>query len=135
MLILGNINTSEIKDLKKATKMLRTFSMFYVRAVYKSKSLIHKNAVKRLTQTQTYLNNTYNTKQDIYKLIINILKHINITSNGIIYTSKEQINTIKVDKIFKLVTFGNLTVPKNAIFNEALNFGIKQMKVMNWYGC
>lgn len=134
MLILGHIDISDIQDLKKATKLLRTFSMFYVKAVYKSKSLANKTAVRRLTQTQTYLNNTYNTKQDIYKLIISILKHINITSNGIIYTNKEQINTIKVDKIFKLITFGNLTVPKNAIFNEALNFGIRQMKVMNWYG-
>ena len=134
MLILGHIDISDIQDLKKATKLLRTFSMFYVKAVYKSKSLANRTAVRRLTQTQTYLNNTYNTKQDIYKLIISILKHINITSNGIIYTSKEQINTIKVDKIFKLITFGNLTVPKNAIFNEALNFGIRQMKVMNWYG-
>ena len=68
-------------------------------------------------------------------MIQNILYAINITSNGIIYTSKEQINTIKVDQIFKLVTFGNLNLQKSAIFNDALNFGIRQMKVMLHYGC
>lgn len=134
MLILGQINISNYPDTKKVKKLLRTFSMFYVRAIFKSKHYDNQIKVKRLMNTQTYLQNTYNTKQDIYKLIISILKHINITNNGIIYTNKEHINTIKVDEIYKLVTFGNLKLQKNAIFNEAINFAGKQMKVM-YHGC
>ena len=134
MLVLGKVNISNKKDLNKLKHYLRTFSMFYVKAVFKTNHLKHRDIVRRLLKTQTYLQNTYNTKQDIYHVILSILKHINITSNGIIYT-KEQINTIKVDKIFKLITFGNLEVPKNAIFNEALRYGMKQARMLITYGC
>ena len=134
MLILGHINIANYKDLKKVKKLLRTFSMFYVRAVFKSKHYDNQVKVKRLMQTQNYLQNTYKTNKNIYEMIQYILHAINITNNGIIYTNKEQINTIKVDQIFKLITFGNLNLQKNAIFNEAIDFAKKQMKVM-YYGC
>lgn len=135
MLILGKIqNVPNKRALSKIKHYLRTFSMFYVKAVFKTNKLEHRDKVKRLLQTQTYLQNTYKTNINIYKTILSILKHINITSNGIIYT-KEQINTIKVDKIFKLITFGNLELQKNAIFNEALIFGMKQARMLVKYGC
>lgn len=130
MLVLGKIDVSKYKDLKRAKKLLKTFSMFYVRALFKSKSNVNKLKIARLMKTQTYLQNTYKTNKSLYDMIQYILYAINITNNGIIYTNKEQINTIKVDQIFKLVTFGNLNLQKNAIFNEALNFGLKQMRMM-----
>ena len=133
MLVLGQINISNYKDTKKVKKILRTFSMFYVRAVFKSKHYANKLKVERLMKTQTYLQNTYKTNKSLYDMIQSILHAINITNKGIIYTNKEQINTIKVDQIFKLITFGNLNLQKNAIFNEAVDFAKRQMKVM-YYG-
>ena len=135
MLILGKINIANDKNKKKLTKLVKTFSMYYVKKLSKSKSLDVKNEQKRLKQIEQYIHDTYNTKQDIYKLIINILYAINITSNGIIYTSKEQINTIKISKIISLVKFGTLSTPRSAIFNDALNFAIKQTRKMVYYGC
>jgi len=135
MLVLGQINISKKDDKKKIKRYLTTFSMFYIRQVFKSRHYDEQIKVKRLMNTQTYLQNTYKTNKSIYNLILDILKHINITSNGIIYTSKEQINTIKVDQIFNLVTFGNLNLQRNAIFYEALRYAINATRMMLKYGC
>ena len=43
MLILGRIDVSKYKNLKKVRKLLKTFSMFYVRALYKSNTLTSKH--------------------------------------------------------------------------------------------
>lgn len=134
MLVLGKINIPEKTDLKLMRKYLKTFSMHYVKAVYKSRDLDSQIKVKRLNLIQNYIQNTYKTNKTLYNMILNILHAVNITNNGIIYTNKEHINTIKVDQIFKLVTFGNLNLQKSAIFNEALRYGIKATKVMMGYG-
>ncbi len=134
MLVLGKINIPEKIDLKLMRKYLKTFSMYYIKTVYKSRDLTNQTKVKRLNLIQNYIQNTYKTNKTLYDMIQNILYAINITKEGIIYTSKEHINTIKVDQIFKLVTFGNLNLQKSAIFNEALRYGIKATKVMMSYG-
>lgn len=136
MLILGKVKLSKNWNRKEVQKLTRTFSMFYVRSLFKnSRNIKYKQEVNRLLQTQNYIKQYYNTKTSILQIILNILHNIQIDNNGLLYINKEQINTIKVNEIYKLICFGNLQVQKSAIFYDAINFGIKQMRMIKNYGC
>ena len=110
--------------------------MFYVKAFFNnSRSLKYKQDYQRLMLTQTYIQNYYNTKQDIKHIILYILRNIKLNNKGLLYIKKEQINTIKVNEIYKLICFGNIQLQKNAIFNEAIKFGVSRARMMKYYGC
>lgn len=136
MIVLGEIKLNKNWNLKETEKLIKTFSMFYVNALFKNyRNLKYKDEIRRLQILQNYIIRNYNTKQDIKHIILNILCNIKINNKGLLYIKKEQINTIKIDKIYKLICFGNIEVRKSAIFNEAIKFGIKQTKRIKSYGC
>lgn len=136
MLILGKVKVSKNWSLKETENLIRTFSMFYVKAFFNnSRSLKYKQDYQRLMLTQTYIQNYYNTKQDIKHIILYILRNIKLNNKGLLYIKKEQINTIKVNEIYKLICFGNIQLQKNAIFNEAIKFGVSRARMMKYYGC
>ncbi len=136
MLVLGKVKVDQNWSLKETEKLIKTFSMFYVNALFNSyRNLKYKQEIDRLQILQNYIIRNYNIKQDIKHIILNILCNIKINNKGLLYIKKEQINTIKVEKIYKLICFGNIEVRKSAIFNEAINFGIRQTRMIKKYGC
>lgn len=135
MLILGHISVNKNWKVKEIETLIRTFSMLYVKRLFKnSKTLKNKTQLKHLLKIQNYIKQNYNITIPLYNIILNILCNIKLNNKGLLYIKKEQINTIKISEIYRLVTFGNLSIQKNAIFNEAINFGIYQMRMMKRYG-
>lgn len=135
MLILGHISVNKNWKVKEIENLIRTFSMLYVKRLFKnSKTLKNKTQLKHLLKIQNYIKQNYNITIPLYNIILNILYNIKLNNKGLLYIKKEQINTIKISEIYRLVTFGNLNIQKNAIFNEAINFGIYQMRMMKRYG-
>ena len=135
MLILGKIPVNEKTNIKELAQQIRAFSSIYVRSIFKNpRKLKNKSKVAHLLKLQTYIQKTYNTKQDILHIILYILHSLTIDNKGLLYIKKEQINTIKISEIYKLICFGNLEVQKSAIFYEAVNFSMKQIRMMNKYG-
>lgn len=137
MIKIQNVNLNKMHIKKsKIIYLLRCFSRIYVKSIFKNPNkLENKPEIKRLKNLQTYIQNTYNIKQDILHVILYILNNISINNNGIIYICKEQVYTIKIEKIFKLITFGNLSVEKSAIFYDAIAYAFKQVRMFNYYGC
>lgn len=136
MLILGKIKVNNKWKIREIESLIKTFSMFYVKDIFnKSKYTFYRSKVENLLKIQNYIKQYYNINIPIYKLILNILHNIKINNTGLLYIKKEQINTIKISEIYRLVTFGNLQVQKNAIFKDAINFGIKYMRIMKQHGC
>ena len=136
MLVLGKLPIKENTDIKDLTQNLKTFSTIYIRNIFKNpRKLKNRPKLERLKKLETYIQTTYNIKQDILHIILYIIHSLKIDNKGLLYIKKEQINTIKIDKIYKLICFGNIEVRKSAIFNEAIKFGIKQTKRIKSYGC
>ncbi len=109
--------------------------MFYVKAFFaNSRSIKYKSDYQRLMKLQPYIQYTYNTKQDIKHIILYILRNIKINNKGLLYIKKEQIYTIKIQEIYKLICFGNIQFRKSAIFNESINFGVRNMRMLKMYG-
>ena len=135
MVVLGKVKVQSNWSLKETEKLIRTFSMFYVNALFKSyRNLKYKQELQRLQNLQNYIIRNYNIKQDIKHIILNILCNIKLNNKGLLYIKKEQINTIKINEIYKLICFGNIEVRKSAIFNDAIKFGIIQTRMIKKYG-
>lgn len=129
MLVLGKLSIKENTDVKDLTQNLKTFSTIYIRNIFKNpRKLKNRPKLERLKKLETYIQTTYNIKQDILHIILYIIHSLKIDNKGLLYIKKEQINTIKISEIYKLICFGNLQVQKSAIFYEALNFSFKQIR-------
>ena len=129
MLVLGKLPIKENTDVKDLTQNLKTFSTIYIRNIFKNpRKLKNRPKLERLKKLETYIQTTYNIKQDILHIILYIIHSLKIDNKGLLYIKKEQINTIKISEIYKLICFGNLQVQKSAIFYEALNFSFKQIR-------
>ena len=129
MLVLGKLPIKENTDIKDLTQNLKTFSTIYIRNIFKNpRKLKNRPKLERLKKLETYIQTTYNIKQDILHIILYIIHSLKIDNKGLLYIKKEQINTIKISEIYKLICFGNLQVQKSAIFYEALNFSFKQIR-------
>ena len=129
MLVLGKLPIKENTDIKDLTQNLKTFSTIYIRNIFKNpRKLKNRPKLERLKKLETYIQTTYNIKQDILHIILYIIHSLKIDNKGLLYIQKEQINTIKISEIYKLICFGNLQVQKSAIFYEALNFSFKQIR-------
>lgn len=136
MLVLKTITLKNPKEKNKIMRLIRSFSRIYVKSLFKnSRSIKNKEQIKRLLLLQDYIQNTYNIKQDILHIILNILNNIKIDNYGLLYINKEQVYTIKISKIYNLICFGNLEVQKSAIFYDAINYAMLQIRKMKYYGC
>lgn len=136
MLVLKQITLKNPKEKTKIIKLLRSFSRIYVKSLFRNfRDIKNKEQIKRLLILQDYIQNTYNIKQDILHIILNILNNIKIDNYGLLYINKEQVYTIKISKIYNLICFGNLEVQKSAIFYDAINYAMLQIRKMRYYGC
>lgn len=132
-MVLGSVSFNERKTNVNALNLLfirdcRTF----VKAYWKSNK--HKDDRKRLEEIEKFIKSQYHIRKSIRDLLLEMTIYLKIYDNHVCVLDTGTIDGIPVDTLYKLITYGNLSVSGVSIFEHAFKYAILKKNWREMYG-
>lgn len=108
-------------DLHKDMIYFKSDILRYMQFIYRKANRRKYTKELQLDRLEEYLQKTYkNPKINLKNILFAIIDNLSLNENSDIVLNNNYIYNISIQKLFNIIHYGNLEIPRNTVFHEAI---------------